>query len=547
MIADCKSIPRLLWVVVAALAASSTRAQDPKAVDKPASIACNAAYSEPCARTNSEYLARTVAKKLAEATDVSAFLEEINDGLRNIDQGFYPFVVNRNTSECVAHGAFRRFAGKNLEAIFNDTRIAYSSNATALHERFLAANNSWVRYLWSDGAGAAATDGSSPSDYTVHSKLAFVINVNDVYYLGVGYENQPLPVDLPCSASFDSLCSLINVRSLVGKAQFRLNQAESLEAFEEAVFDISFSPEFKEEDFYLFMYDENGFQKAHGINLVGTPLADVYVENGIGNHSEGLALHNRFLVAVKENDSAFVRYQWKGKLEKDVYWKIAYLARVGFASNRNYYIGAGYNFKVDAFTRAPLEEQCSAQYNLPCSFAIAHQLSSHALSHAISSLLPIEDMFASITHDLEFKTGGHIDDRFYLFVYEVESAKCVAHGANSSYVGMNLAGVLNELGIKSNATQLHEQFTTAAEQGGGWVLYPWRSSIEKISYIFQINLDGKGYYGGVGFIHDRYPIREHAEKGKTKDRKTSVLCTKRFKLDCSEVNTQGRPIIEEIH
>jgi hypothetical protein len=228
MITACKSLPRLLCVVVAALAASSTWAQDPKAVDKQASIACNAAYTEPCARTNSEYLARKVAKNLTETADVNAFLEEINDRRHNIDQGFYPFVVNRITSECVAHGAFRGFAGKNLEAIFNDTGIAFSSNATALHERFLAANNSWVQYLWSDGARPAATDGSSPSDYTVHSKLAFVINVNDVYYVGVGYENQPLPVDLPCSASFDSWCSLTNVRSLVGKAQFRLNQAESL-------------------------------------------------------------------------------------------------------------------------------------------------------------------------------------------------------------------------------------------------------------------------------------------------------------------------------
>jgi hypothetical protein len=298
------------------------------------------------------------------------------------------------------------------------------------------------------------------------------------------------------------------------------------------------------------MYDEYGFQKAHGRNLTGTHLADVYVANGIGARSEGLALHKQFLEAVKENESAFVRYQWKNKSEEDVYWKIAYLARVGFA-NRNYYIGAGYNFKVKSFPRAPLEHQCSAKYNLPCSFAIAHQLSSHALSHAISSPPPIEDMFANITNDLdlEFSTGGHIDDRFYLFVYEVESKNCVAHGANSSYVGMNLAGVLNELGIKSNAAQLHEKFTTAAKQGGGWVSYPWRNSTSektKISYIFQINLNGKGYYGGVGFYHDRYPIQEYAEKGKRKDGK-KVLCTKRFNLTCSEENTQGRSTIEEVH
>lgn len=128
----------LWWVVVSVVASMPTsRAQeDPslftaKEVTEPASIACNATYSLPCARTNAEYLARTVARKLVESTTVDVLLQEINDGRHNLDEGFYPFVVNRDTGEYVAHGA------DPSERCLQPVAFV---NATALHERFLAAD-----------------------------------------------------------------------------------------------------------------------------------------------------------------------------------------------------------------------------------------------------------------------------------------------------------------------------------------------------------------------------------------------------------------------
>jgi hypothetical protein len=550
MIAHHTSIPRLLFFVAALVA--STKAQDPGAIDfSPASIACNAAYSEPCARTNSEYLARTVAHKLAQATNVVEFLEAINKGDQNLNEGFYPFVVERSTGTCVAHGASRRLAGKTIKEIFAQTNISFAASADDLHGRFLAANYSGVQYLWSDGVKADPS--TTREEFTVHSKLAFVININDVYYLGVGYENQPLPVDLPCDARYDSWCSLTNVRSLVGKAQFRLNQAKSIEAFEEAVYDISYSPEYKlqgdsdqrdsdQGDFYLFLYNKTGHLKAHGKHYFALTLADVYVANEIGNRAEGEALHTKFLEAVSTDESAFVQYKWKGRSEDKIYLKIAYLARVGFESDHDYYIGAGFKFERDENPSGPVPgKPCSDEYNLPCSFATTIGLASHALSHAISSPLSINEMFADITNDPQFKFGEG-KHKFYIFAYDFENAMCYAHGANESFVGKNLTQVFKKLNVTADADELHKRFMDKASQGGGWVEYGWRDErsdfFKKISYVFQINLGGKRYYGGIGFYNVRYRTREYAEKGKRKNKK-AVLCTKKYNLPCSEVNTQS--------
>ena len=79
----------------------------------------------------------------------------------------------------------------------------------------------------------------------MNSKEAFIVNgikdssTNASYYLGVGYENEPLPLDTPCSDKYDNWCTITNVRRLVGQAQFELSQAQSLEDVERIMFQVS--------------------------------------------------------------------------------------------------------------------------------------------------------------------------------------------------------------------------------------------------------------------------------------------------------------------
>lgn len=70
-----------------------------------AAVSCNAAYSAPCARTNSQFLAEQAASVLnyilvsnsyqtaAEADEALrlGFFQDVTDGKFNLDTGFYPF------------------------------------------------------------------------------------------------------------------------------------------------------------------------------------------------------------------------------------------------------------------------------------------------------------------------------------------------------------------------------------------------------------------------------------------------------------------------
>jgi hypothetical protein len=204
---------------------------DGQAALRLADFSCNAAYSTSCSRTNSKWLATNASnyyKSQYNNFGRELVFSAITGKKFNLETPFYPFVVDRQTARCAAHGANETFVGKTLNEIFALVGIAYA-DADALHHRFLQANETWVKYLWSDGG-------------TVNSKLSYVVNMWDRYYLGVGYENMQLPVDVPCSDDYDSFCSLTNVRSLVGKAQFQLYQSESIDHFEEILFDISFTP-----------------------------------------------------------------------------------------------------------------------------------------------------------------------------------------------------------------------------------------------------------------------------------------------------------------
>lgn len=121
-------------------------------------------------------------------------------------------------------------------------------------------------------------------------------------------------------------------------------------------------------------------------------------------------------------------------------------------------------------------------------------------AHAISSTANAEETFGAISApNLAFTVAD-----FYVFVFEF-SGRCVAHGANTDFVGLTLYDIMGTLDmpdtILSGANDTHEQFIAAAVAGGGWVQYEWdeptQPSFQKVAYIFSLYRDGIEYYGGV--------------------------------------------------
>eukprot|EP00977_Amphora_coffeiformis_P011778 scaffold2872_cov193-Amphora_coffeaeformis.AAC.1 len=509
----------------------------------PARTSCNAAYSTPCSRVNSEWLARDTAIRLAEALDqkqdtADDVFQDVTLQKYNMERGFYPFVFERSTSTCVAHGADPSLVGETLEDIFKVMGIGFSS-ATALQSRFGQAasrGGDWVQYMWRDQQGTR-----------IINKVAFVTNVTADYYIGVGYSQEQLPPDLPCSDKFDSWCSINNVRSLVGKAQLRLNGAETLEQFEAALYDISFDKEEYqiEGGHYLFMYNYKGPLKAHAHlhRFTGHDLTYIF-ENLNRDPEEGAALHQVLMAAAEGKDDGWAQYKWKNTVDEPEYIKIAYNVKIEFMGEE-YFLGCGYNFimgDVVAASRSDTESSCSPSYNLPCAFGSTLQLSSHALSHAVSSPLAVSDMLDAVTNDPILKSGD-----YYVFMFDFNGT-CVAHGARPDLIGMTDAQIFGQgqVSTSNQQTSSHEQFRLAAEQGGGYVLNEWTlpgeddSNVQKISYIFKFTLEGRDYYGGVGFDNQRAPVQSNLETG-TKKNGESIACSREYGSECSEVNAQAIP------
>jgi signal transduction histidine kinase len=370
-----------------------------------ARVSCDASYNAPCSRTNSEFLAREVARDFGEqlAAGVSSddVLAQITAGDYNINSGFYPFVFDGATSVVLAHGERGGLVGQSLPSVFTTLKMQYS-DPELLHARFVAAasttNGQWVQYLW-------PTTRTQDGEELATGKEAFVVGMmredgSTLLCLGVGFADTPLPPELPCSDKYDSFCAMNNVRSLVGKAQTLLSKAEPQANFEEALLQLSYA----EDDFqlpggfYIFTYSFQGPLVSHAKlhESFGQTLSQIFVANELGTSDDGAQLHQAFIAAAEGAGDGWVRYEWRDSPDEDTYTKIALVAKVQF-NTESYYVGAGFNFAMesaipdeseevqssqsaDAVAKlGALGEDCSDRYNLPCSVVNTLQLSSHAL------------------------------------------------------------------------------------------------------------------------------------------------------------------------
>ena len=89
-----------------------------------------------------------------------------------METGFYPFVFDKLTMECMAHGENSHCVGQHLDEIFRNMGIGFSSTSE-LHNRFVQAaekGGDWVHYMWKE-------------DDMIRNKVAFVTNATDRYIL----------------------------------------------------------------------------------------------------------------------------------------------------------------------------------------------------------------------------------------------------------------------------------------------------------------------------------------------------------------------------
>ena len=504
---------------------------------EPARISCSALYSTACARTNAQWLATRIAQNITDrllAGDSSAQVwKDVTSGVYNMETGFYPFIFDIKTSECIAEGGEDSYVGLTLHEIMAEQGNGFS-DANSLIDRFAAAaeeGGTWVQYLWKDSG-------------ITHTKLAYIVKlyVSETRYhiLGVGYGTDSLPPVLPCSAECDEWCSIINTLSLVGKAQLRLYESETLAQLETAMYELSFNKEEYQipDGFYLFMYHYDGRLKAHGFlhDHFDGYIWDVYESQGLGTKEEARKLHTQFIEAAE--GPGWLRYTWRNSPNDEPFEKVSYIARIQSGEDK-YYVGCGFNFGKAVVQDD--DENCSPDYNLPCSFRTALGLSSHVVSYAISSNDPVEEIWKAVSEEDHFRRGG-----FYPFVFDSD-ARSVSH-AIPSFIGHTAAEIVASGGFNLTNPPTPEAFLAASRDGAGWCLYEWGIPggnddgsdliFDKIAFVFKVNLYGNDYFGSVGFTHQRAPIRHEIGEG-TKLNGEPIPCSRNYSLPCSEINAEA--------
>ena len=388
----------------------------------------------------------------------------------------------------------------------------------------------WTRYLWTH-----YFDNDGGKRRRSQSKLAYIVNhVANAYYVGVGYEDAVLPPDEPCSANYDNWCSLTNVQSLVGRAQFEVSKVSTREDWEELVHRVNFDPDYViEGGFYLFLYNmEKGKLLAHGktFDRFSDTAEEICLRDNNGTAGNSPTLHELFSNATSEQSTGWVKYNWRKPDDDIAYQKIALTVRITFDSE-DYVLEAGFRHETQEYPTGPRGESCDESYNTPCSSRTAHQLSSHTLVHLLAEdgKTTMEDRLAAVSEESEFKPGS-----FYAFVFNRSTSVCSSHGQTPSFVGLTLSQIIeHNIGSTLDVEALHQQFSKAAERGGAIVLYDWANASQKICHIFRINED---LYGGVGYYNTRYPL--DLAFGKTM-RGDDTPCSSRFNQSCSQVNARA--------
>ena len=523
-------------LVVISCRANADDTSSASAVVRPSRISCNAAYNAPCASVTSQWESTETARKLTEAHEIDEllfadYLRDLTNKSYNMETGFYPFVFDRQTSLCVAHGDDPSLVDLTLDSIFRKLNMTYVSSDD-LHTRFVEAaerGGDWVQYLWRQ-------------DGEVVEKVAYVTGITDRYYVGVGYSDVELPADLPCSHQYDSWCSINNVLSVVGKARSLLTKALSLAQFEAALHHITTDPNFQiEGGFYVFVAKFSGPLVAHPLlkDYLGEPMENIYPK--IGRASEdGALIHNSLAAAAQGHNDGWVQYRWRNPGSESDFLKISYSVKISFGGE-DYFLGAGYSHVMGKVIEAPLGKKCPS-YNMPCAFGTTLQLTSHALSFAVSSSLEPGDIFRSISEDVG------LSDNYYTFMFDFNGT-CVSHGEKPELVGHGLHYIAQVVQgsddiSQENADEILQQFISAANRGGGYVFYNFGipgitgSEFPKVAYVFKLTRGGRDYFGGVGFHHKRAPLQLALGTG-TKMNGEPIPCTRAYGTNCSEVNSHA--------
>ena len=184
------------------------------------------------------------------------------------------------------------------------------------------------------------------------------------------YRNIPNAPVLPCNSDFNDLCSIANSVTLVGKALDAVDRTRTQWAFEDALNSLTFSPEYKLQNFYVFSYHYNGMNVAHGANSRNVGRSTSAIAADSSPIVDGVHQNAILAAAASVPSGSWVNFPWPtlevqraiqngvalppDKLA-EVDQKVAFMVNYEHSvrgSVQQFYLGVGY-------THQPLPERCA--------------------------------------------------------------------------------------------------------------------------------------------------------------------------------------------
>jgi len=315
------------------------------------------------------------------------------------------------------------------------------------------------------------------------------------------------PSLLPCTAGEDGACATVNTNMVLGMTATSLAIQPTQLDFN-VILDAITAGDFRvlaPRPFYAFVYTTSGECVAHGGNPsnVGKSLTEIVAGLGITSIT-GAQLNARLLAASQApgGRGGWAVYPWKTSSMPAAVQKAAYVLPLTDPSGAALYIGVG--FDLTPSPASPVV--CSAAYDAPCAAQNALAVAGHAAASALvaTSAPELDQVWRNITAGAP---GFSYPGNFYVFAY-TDDGVCVAHGATASNVNRTLGTILRLGGITSiTGPQLNAKFVAAAEQGGGYVSYPWLGVTTKLAYVTRVvSNSGQRYYVGSGFSVSPLPL-----------------------------------------
>lgn len=529
----------VLSVLFGTLSWPATGARPVRLLDdgsSPVYPACTAAYATQCSFDLVYRLVNKLSKELTSAANESAIqniLNQTNEQENNPQGafGFSPYIFDATSNQLLANGRDIALNGMNMASIAKYYTVCFNQSLIVdrIAEVAQDANDGWFTFVY--------TSEDRPLEPVTHWGYASQITsegTGQSFIVLSALAKRSLPrfdTDL-CPKDVNRLCSIKNVRSLVGNALSRGMAATTFAKLRELWLEISYPV-----DTSLYQGHWSVFaEELHSDELV---LASIY-RSLIGlshdefmrtilnvSDSDELSTHQAAFANTALQGGGWVAFNFSGQLGVSFPMTVSFVS--GFERfGVKYFVGSAFQHVRDPSVKGALCSTCSASTNAPCAIGNVATLSAHAEVELLISNATSE-VFAKLANGEDFRMDGG----FGILLVSYEEYLVESDSVDPTTIGGSSSAAFAVRGIDvTDLTSVLTNIRKIADEGGGWVLLPVnvdssnsRSNAGYVAIVRKVTKGSMDFFLLTGYNHTRAPVDE--------------ACSAQYNAPCAEQNVKA--------